>query len=169
MHNGGTYSASHSANPSYAVLSPPPQIALPMTPASAALGPAVQATVPSTPASANYNTMVFHGPHGNVFERADQLLASENSSAFSSALSSRAGSRAGTMTGGSSFGGVGSISGHPTMTRSREEYRDAAGRGEGREGTFSPNNGNSNGFPPQGGSRFGGRSEERRVGKECPV
>lgn len=152
LHNGGTYSATHSANPSYAVLSPPPQMPLPMTPASAALGPAVQATVPSTPASANYNTMVFHGPHGNVFERADQLLASESSSAFSSALSSRAGSRAGTMTNNSSFGGgVGSA--QTTMTRSRDEYREAAAR----EGTFSPNNGNSNGFPPQGGSRFGGK------------
>lgn len=80
------------ANPAYGVLSPPPTIALPMTPASAALGPAVQATVPSTP---SYASTMFSG---NVFERADALLASASSSAFSS--------RAGTMTGGS-FGGSG--------------------------------------------------------------
>jgi hypothetical protein len=45
---------------------------LPMTPQSAALGPAVQATVPSTPQSANFSAAF----NGNVFERADALMAS---------------------------------------------------------------------------------------------
>lgn len=82
-----------SSNPAYGVLSPPPTVALPMTPASAALGPAVQATVPSTP---GYQSTMFTG---TVFERADAFLASQPSSALSS--------RTGTMTGGSFGGGVG--------------------------------------------------------------
>ena len=47
------------------------QISLPMTPQSAALGPAVQATVPSTPQSASFASAF----SGNVFERADALMA----------------------------------------------------------------------------------------------
>lgn len=43
----------------------------PMTPQSAALGPAVQATVPSTPQSASFSKAF----SGNVFERADALMA----------------------------------------------------------------------------------------------
>lgn len=163
QHHLQQYSANHSANSSYAVLSPPPQIALQMTPASAALGPAVQATVPSTPSSATppnasyNNTMLFHQPYGNLAERASEVLASEQSSAynsaFSSAISSRAGSRTGTMTGGESFGGG---VGQQPMTRGRQadEYGGGpGGRGDGN-GTFSPNNGGMNHFPA--GSRFGG-------------
>ncbi|RYP40786.1 hypothetical protein DL767_001432 [Monosporascus sp. MG133] len=48
-----------------------PQVQLPMTPQSAALGPAVQATVPSTPQSASFANAFA----GNVFERADALMA----------------------------------------------------------------------------------------------
>ncbi|UNI16745.1 RAM signaling network component [Purpureocillium takamizusanense] len=48
--------------------SPPP---IPITPQSATLGPALQATVPSTSTNASF-AAVFHG---NVFERADTLLA----------------------------------------------------------------------------------------------
>lgn len=44
---------------------------LPLTPQSAALGPAVQATVPSTPQSASFAGAF----NGNVFERADALMA----------------------------------------------------------------------------------------------
>ncbi|KAF3765481.1 hypothetical protein M406DRAFT_257424 [Cryphonectria parasitica EP155] len=47
------------------------QSQLPMTPQSAALGPAVQATVPSTPQSASFAGAF----NGNVFERADALMA----------------------------------------------------------------------------------------------
>ncbi len=114
-----------SANPSYGVLSTPPTIALPMTPATAALGPAVQATVPSQPASASYMHQSFPDKP-NFFERADQLLASANSSAYSSAFSSRTGTMTsgsfGSSLGGSFGGGLGS--GYPTMVRSREESRE---------------------------------------------
>lgn len=99
-------------NASYTLQSSASQVPMPMTPASAALGPAVQATVPSAPQSANYSNTMFHG---NVFERADQLLSMGGSSAFSS--------RAGTMT----WTGLGA---------------NGEGPGSGGPGsTFSPTNG----------------------------
>ncbi|KAL4927169.1 putative cell morphogenesis protein Sog2 [Aspergillus undulatus] len=55
-----------------------PSIALPATPLSAALGPAAQATVPSTPASA-YSDKFFEG---DVFQRADSLLSSNQAPFF---------------------------------------------------------------------------------------
>lgn len=53
-------------------------IAVPATPLSAALGPAAQATVPSTPASA-YSDKFFEG---DVFQRADSLLSSNQAPFF---------------------------------------------------------------------------------------
>lgn len=51
-------------------------ISTPVTPQSAALGPALQATVPKTPQSASYaNTSFASAFQGNVFDRADALLA----------------------------------------------------------------------------------------------
>ena len=47
---------------------------VPATPLSAALGPAAQATVPATPASASLNRSF----EGDVFQRADSLLNSQN-------------------------------------------------------------------------------------------
>lgn len=61
-------------SPHYDLHSPNSSFPLPMTPQSAALGPAVQATVPSTPQSANFANAF----SGNVFERADALMASLN-------------------------------------------------------------------------------------------
>lgn len=55
----------------YAANSGATQVSLPMTPQSAALGPAAQATVPSTPQSASFANAFA----GNVFERADALMA----------------------------------------------------------------------------------------------
>jgi hypothetical protein len=62
---------------------------LPMTPQSAALGPAVQSAVPSTPQSASFASAFT----GNVFERADALMAS---------MGGGMNSRSGTMTNSSS-------------------------------------------------------------------
>lgn len=53
-------------------------ITVPATPLSAALGPAAQATVPSTPASA-YSDKFFEG---DVFQRADSLLSSNQAPFF---------------------------------------------------------------------------------------
>ncbi|KAH6990643.1 RAM signaling pathway protein-domain-containing protein [Ilyonectria sp. MPI-CAGE-AT-0026] len=44
---------------------------MPITPQSAALGPAMQATVPTTPQSSSFASAF----HGNVFDRADALMA----------------------------------------------------------------------------------------------
>lgn len=68
-------------NPSFQfnMMSPPPQsVTVPATPLSAALGPAAQATVPSTPASA-YSDKFFEG---DVFQRADSLLSSNQAPFF---------------------------------------------------------------------------------------
>ncbi len=62
----GRYSPGH-----YSTNSAATQVSMPMTPQSAALGPAVQATVPSTPQSASFANAFA----GNVFERADALMA----------------------------------------------------------------------------------------------
>jgi hypothetical protein len=56
----------------------PQSVPLPATPLSAALGPAAQATVPSTPASA-YSDRFFAG---DVFQRADTLLAMPNQAPY---------------------------------------------------------------------------------------
>ncbi|CAG8930879.1 unnamed protein product [Penicillium salamii] len=56
----------------------PQSITVPATPLSAALGPAAQATVPSTPASA-YSDKFFEG---DVFQRADSLLSSNQAPFF---------------------------------------------------------------------------------------
>jgi hypothetical protein len=56
----------------------PQSVPLPATPLSAALGPAAQATVPSTPASA-YSDKFFAG---DVFQRADTLLAMPNQAPY---------------------------------------------------------------------------------------
>jgi hypothetical protein len=75
-------SASTSAltNPSFQhhMMMPPQSITVPATPLSAALGPAAQATVPSTPASA-YSDKFFEG---DVFQRADSLLSSNQAPFF---------------------------------------------------------------------------------------
>ncbi|EKV19696.1 Cell morphogenesis protein Sog2, putative [Penicillium digitatum] len=67
-------------NPSFQfnMMSPPQSITVPATPLSAALGPAAQATVPSTPASA-YSDKFFEG---DVFQRADSLLSSNQAPFF---------------------------------------------------------------------------------------
>ncbi|KKA23902.1 Adenylate cyclase [Rasamsonia emersonii CBS 393.64] len=56
----------------------PQSVPLPATPLSAALGPAAQATVPSTPVSA-YSDKFFAG---DVFQRADSLLAMQNQAPY---------------------------------------------------------------------------------------
>ncbi|KAG9240683.1 RAM signaling pathway protein-domain-containing protein [Calycina marina] len=66
----------------------------PMTPQSATLGPAIQATVPSTPHSASSFNAVFNG---NIFQRADTYLSTNNSVAHS---------RSGTMTSNDSYANV---------------------------------------------------------------
>lgn len=69
----------------------------PITPQSAALGPAMQATVPITPQSASFAAAF----HGNVFDRADALIANPGISM----------SRGGTLTRGhSGFNSLSSIS-----------------------------------------------------------
>ena len=68
--NGGDPAARY-AQGHYATHSAASQGQMPMTPQSAALGPAVQATVPSTPQSASFANAF----NGNVFERADALMA----------------------------------------------------------------------------------------------
>ncbi|OQE36312.1 hypothetical protein PENCOP_c012G06718 [Penicillium coprophilum] len=67
-------------NPSYQLnmMMPPQSVTIPATPLSAALGPAAQATVPSTPASA-YSDKFFEG---DVFQRADSLLSSNQAPFF---------------------------------------------------------------------------------------
>ncbi|KGO68510.1 Leucine rich repeat 4 [Penicillium italicum] len=67
-------------NPSFQfnMMSPPQSVTVPATPLSAALGPAAQATVPSTPASA-YSDKFFEG---DVFQRADSLLSSNQAPFF---------------------------------------------------------------------------------------
>ncbi|PSR97296.1 RAM signaling pathway protein [Coniella lustricola] len=65
------HSHSNSSSSAYGGASAQGQSQLPMTPQSAALGPAVQATVPSTPQSASFAGAF----NGNVFERADALMA----------------------------------------------------------------------------------------------
>ncbi|CDM27863.1 RAM signalling pathway, SOG2 [Penicillium roqueforti FM164] len=67
-------------NPSFQLntMSPPQSVTVPATPLSAALGPAAQATVPSTPASA-YSDRFFDG---DVFQRADSLLSSNQAPFF---------------------------------------------------------------------------------------
>lgn len=66
--NSGSISSSFGGSVTQSQMS---QSQLPMTPQSAALGPAVQATVPSTPQSASFSKAF----SGNVFERADALMA----------------------------------------------------------------------------------------------
>lgn len=83
---GGNYSQSAS-----------PTSQVPITPQSAALGPAMQATVPTTPHSASFAAAF----HGNVFDRADALMANPGISM----------SRSGTMSRGhSGFNSLSSIS-----------------------------------------------------------
>ncbi|KAJ5214370.1 hypothetical protein N7449_001539 [Penicillium cf. viridicatum] len=67
-------------NPSFQfnMMSSPQSVTVPATPLSAALGPAAQATVPSTPASA-YSDKFFEG---DVFQRADSLLSSNQAPFF---------------------------------------------------------------------------------------
>ncbi|CAM1504769.1 Fc.00g023600.m01.CDS01 [Cosmosporella sp. VM-42] len=61
--------ASHSNANSFSHSMSPTQV--PITPQSAALGPAMQATVPTTPSTGSFASAF----HGNVFERADALMA----------------------------------------------------------------------------------------------
>ena len=103
---GNHYSPGH-----YATHSAASQGQLPMTPQSAALGPAVQATVPSTPQSASFANAF----NGNVFERADALMA----------MGGLSFSRTGTMNSSSS------TASH-SMTPSYDERH-------GRPNMFSPN------------------------------
>jgi hypothetical protein len=73
-------STSAITNPSFQhhMMMPSQSITVPATPLSAALGPAAQATVPSTPASA-YSDKFFEG---DVFQRADSLLSSNQAPFF---------------------------------------------------------------------------------------
>ncbi|KFA74642.1 hypothetical protein S40288_03203 [Stachybotrys chartarum IBT 40288] len=77
-----------------------PQV--PITPQSAALGPAMQATVPTTPHSASFAAAF----HGNVFDRAEALLANPGISM----------SRSGTLSRGHS--GLNSLSSLSSMSSS---------------------------------------------------
>lgn len=92
-HMLGSTGANGTMNFDQQVLSP----GAPITPQSAALGPAMQATVPSTPQSASFAAAF----HGNVFDRADALIANPGISM----------SRGGTLTRGhSGFNSLSSIS-----------------------------------------------------------
>lgn len=62
-------SSSSSVSPYSSQMMSPSQV--PITPQSAALGPAMQATVPTTPQSSSFAAAF----HGNVFDRADALMA----------------------------------------------------------------------------------------------
>ncbi|KAK4087311.1 hypothetical protein Purlil1_8386 [Purpureocillium lilacinum] len=117
---GGAYS-SQSASPT--------QAQLPITPQSAALGPAMQATVPTTPHSAAFAAAF----HGNVFDRADALIANPGISM----------SRSGTMTRGHS--GFNSLSSISSMS--------SDGNGPPPSVAFSPNSGLGLVPPRMNGSR----------------
>jgi hypothetical protein len=92
-HMLGSTGANGAVNLDHQVLSP----GAPITPQSAALGPAMQATVPITPQSASFAAAF----HGNVFDRADALIANPGISM----------SRGGTLTRGhSGFNSLSSIS-----------------------------------------------------------
>ncbi|KAH6900075.1 RAM signaling pathway protein-domain-containing protein [Thelonectria olida] len=64
-------SGSHSASGSFSSIAMMSPTQVPITPQSAALGPAMQATVPTTPQSSSFAAAF----HGNVFDRADALMA----------------------------------------------------------------------------------------------
>jgi hypothetical protein len=92
-HMLGSANANGTPNLEMQALSP----GAPITPQSAALGPAMQATVPITPQSASFAAAF----HGNVFDRADALIANPGISM----------SRGGTLTRGhSGFNSLSSIS-----------------------------------------------------------
>ncbi|KAM4060082.1 RAM signaling pathway protein [Hirsutella rhossiliensis] len=95
----------------------PTQAQVPITPQSAALGPAMQATVSTTPHSASFAAAF----HGNVFDRADALIANPGISM----------SRTGTMTRGHS--GFNSLSSISSMSSDGNTSASSA--------PFSPNSG----------------------------
>lgn len=95
----------------------PTHTQVPITPQSAALGPAMQATVPTTPHSASFAAAF----HGNVFDRADALIANPGISM----------SRGGTMSRGHS--GFNSLSSISSMS--------SDGNMAASSGVFSPNSG----------------------------
>ncbi|PHH85573.1 hypothetical protein CDD83_235 [Cordyceps sp. RAO-2017] len=100
------------------VTSPTAQV--PITPQSAALGPAMQATVPTTPHSASFAAAF----HGNVFDRADALMANPGIS-----MSSRTGTMTRGHSGFSSLSSISSMSSDGNTTASSAPFSPNSGLG----------------------------------------